>query len=100
MKCVKKSKIVDDKDGGVTEELDIKRVKDDVAMKMVREDGWDWCPKHLWKRLHPGRGKAAAKPKKAAEKEEKPRSKYSKKTGKRTHSYREEKYKKAGMQGS
>lgn len=101
MKCVKKVKLVD-KDGKVSEEYDIKRVKDDVASKMVREDGWGYCGKELWKKQHPGRGKKAAAKKEqpelvAAGGDEKTRSKYSKKKG---SSYREDKYKKAGIKGS
>ena len=28
---------------------DIKRVKDDVAQYMVSREGWEYCPKNLWK---------------------------------------------------
>ena len=36
MKCVKKHG-------------EIKRVKDEVALEMVHEKGWEYCPKHEWK---------------------------------------------------
>jgi hypothetical protein len=43
MKCVKKHG-------------EIKRVSDDQAFEMVKQKGWEYCPKHEWKEQRKKKG--------------------------------------------
>ena len=43
MKTIKRMDLID------SNKFNFKRVKDDIAYKMVKFEGWDYCPKSEWK---------------------------------------------------
>jgi hypothetical protein len=43
MKTVKRMDLID------SDMFNFKRVKDDIADKMIKNEGWEYCPKSEWK---------------------------------------------------